>query len=85
VGLETPRLRYPCGQAGKLKKDNRRVSLGRYGSITLQEARRKALTLKGAGPLNGGTDLTLGEAIELFIAPIVIPTGPVRSTKRSTF
>jgi integrase len=48
-----------------LKKDNRRIKLGRYPSITLQDARRKALTLKGS-QLNGGTDLTLGEAIELF-------------------
>jgi Arm DNA-binding domain len=31
-----------------LKKDNSRIALGRYGDVTLQEARKRALTLKGA-------------------------------------
>jgi integrase len=50
-----------------LKKDNRRIKLGRYPAITLQEARRKAMALKAASA-QGGTDITLGEAIDLFYA-----------------
>jgi integrase len=48
-----------------LIKGNRRVKIASYPATSLAEARRKALTLKGS-QVNGGTDLTLEEAIELF-------------------
>jgi integrase len=48
-----------------LIKGNRRVKIASYPATSLADARRKALTLKGSQQ-SGGTDLTLGEAIELF-------------------
>lgn len=51
-----------------LKKDNRRIKIGRYGSITLQDARRRALALKAAGPQTVDPHITFGEAVDLFLA-----------------
>lgn len=48
------------------KVHNRRISIGSYPNTTLQEARRKALTVKVSAPLIV-SDMTLGEAIDLFL------------------
>jgi integrase len=50
-----------------LKKANRRITLGRFPSLTLQGARQKAHSLKGETS-QGGPDVTLGDAVDTFLA-----------------
>jgi Arm DNA-binding domain len=50
-----------------LKKNNRRIKIGRFPSVTLQTARSRAMGLKGDSS-HTSSNIKLGEAIELFLA-----------------
>lgn len=50
-----------------LKKHNRRITIGRFPSVTLQSARSRALGLKGDNS-HITSNIKLGEALDLFLA-----------------
>lgn len=68
--LKLPSFGIRVGPRSKvfiLKVNNTRKKLGTYPSLTLQDARKKAMTLKG-DPSVAGPDMSFREAVDLFLA-----------------